>query len=75
MHTFDRIIVNPKIYHGKPCIKGTRIAVTMILDLLHEGISFQEIIRDYYPHIAVEDIQACLEYAIHSIESTAYGHG
>lgn len=61
--TFDRISSNPKIYGGKPCIKGTRITVMMILDLLEDGLSFNEIIHDYYSHITVEDIKACLEYA------------
>jgi uncharacterized protein (DUF433 family) len=59
----ERIVVNPNIYGGKPCIKGTRIAVYMILELLENGVSFEEIIRDYYPHVTKEDIRACLEYA------------
>lgn len=61
--TFERISSNPNILGGKPCIKGTRIAVTMILELLEDGLSFDDITRDYYPHISTEDIQACLEYA------------
>ena len=60
---FERISSNPEIYNGKPCIKGTRITVVMILELLQDGLSFDAIIRDYYPHITSEDIQACLEYA------------
>ncbi len=60
---FKRISSNPKIYGGKPCVKGTRITVTMVLDLLEDGLSFNEIIRDYYPHITVDDIRACLQYA------------
>ncbi|HHJ07301.1 MAG TPA: DUF433 domain-containing protein [Anaerolineae bacterium] len=60
---FNRISSNPKIYGGKPCIRGTRITVTMILDLLEDGLAFEEIIKNYYPHINVKDIQACLEYA------------
>jgi uncharacterized protein (DUF433 family) len=60
----DRISINPKIMHGKPCIKGTRIPVYMILDLLESGIKPEEIIsEDYYPDITVEDIQACISYA------------
>lgn len=58
-----RIISNPNIYGGKPCIKDTRITVSMILELLEDGLSFDDILQDYYPHITVEDIQACLEYA------------
>ncbi|MGQ9627163.1 MAG: DUF433 domain-containing protein [Anaerolineae bacterium] len=41
----------------------------MILDLIEDGLSFEEIIRDYYPHITVEDIKSCLEYAKAIIES------
>jgi uncharacterized protein (DUF433 family) len=58
----DRITVNPTIHAGKPCIKGTRITVENILELLGEGISFEEIIRDYYPDLTIEDIRACLRY-------------
>ena len=60
----DRISVNSQIHFGKPCISGTRITVQSVLELLNEGLSFEEIIRDYYPDLQVEDIQACLQYAI-----------
>ena len=60
----ERIIVDPRIHFGKPCIKGTRITVQSILELLDEGITFDEIIRNYYPDLEVEDIRACLKYAI-----------
>ncbi len=66
--TFERISSNSQIYGGKPCIKGTRITVSMILELLEDNLSFEEIIRDYYRHITREDIQACLEYAKAVIE-------
>ena len=65
----ERIVVNPNIYGGKPCIKDTRIAVYMILELLEDGLSFEEIIRDYYPHITKEGIKACLEYARAVVEN------
>ena len=65
----DRISINPRIYGGKPCVKGTRVAVIMILDLLEDGLSFDDIVQDYYPHITAEDIRACLEYAKAVIES------
>lgn len=61
--TFERITVNPKIYNGKPCIRGTRIAVTMILDLLEDGLAFDVILKDYYPQLTKDDLKACLEYA------------
>jgi uncharacterized protein (DUF433 family) len=60
----DKITVDPQIHFGKPCIAGTRIPVQSILELLNEGLSFSEIIRDYYPDLTTEDIRACLQYAI-----------
>ena len=59
-----RISVNSGVHFGKPCITGTRIPVRDILELVREGVPFQEIIRDYYPDIESEDIQACVQYAI-----------
>lgn len=66
--TTNRIAVDPKILSGKPCIKGTRIAVTMVLELLEDGLSFNDITKDYYPQLTAEDIRACLEYAKAIIE-------
>jgi uncharacterized protein (DUF433 family) len=61
--TIDRITVGPAIYGGKPCIRGTRITVTMILELIEDGLTFQQVIADYYPQLTEQDIKACLEYA------------
>ena len=60
----DRISVNPQIHFGKPCMVGTRITVQSALELLNEGLSFGEIIQDYYPDLEMDDIRACLRYAI-----------
>lgn len=60
----EKIFVNPKIHFGKPCIAGTRITVQSILELINEWVTFNEILRDYYPDITVEDIRACVRYAI-----------
>jgi uncharacterized protein (DUF433 family) len=60
----DRISVNQDVHFGKPCVAGTRIPVHDVLQLVREGISFSQIIRDYYPDLAIEDIQACVQYAI-----------
>ena len=60
----DRITVDPKIHFGKPCVAGTRITVQSVLELVEEGIPFDEIIRDYYPDLQLKDIHACLRYAI-----------
>ena len=60
----DRIAVNPSVHFGKPCVAGTRIPVQSVLELVREGLSFSEIIRDYHPDLAPEDIRACVQYAI-----------
>jgi len=64
----DRIEVNPNIHHGKPVIAGTRVPVDMILGLLGNGVTSEEIIQDYYNHIAKEDILACIRYAKSLVE-------
>ena len=60
----DRISVNSQIHFGKPCIAGTRITVQSVLELINEGLSFETIIQDYYPDLGVEDVKACVQYAI-----------
>jgi uncharacterized protein (DUF433 family) len=56
----ERIAVDPNIHFGKPCVAGTRIPVLHVLELVHAGVSFADIIQDYYPDLQVADIQACL---------------
>lgn len=58
----ERIIVDPAILAGKPVTKETRLAVEFILDLLAQGWSEPEILRNY-PGVSHADIQACLQYA------------
>ena len=67
----ERITANPQILGGKPVIRGTRIAVEFILELLASDVPEQEILEDY-PHLSHEDIQACLRYAARSCKNTAY---
>lgn len=62
MNWQTRITLNPDILVGKPTIKGTRLAVEFIIDLLAQGWSHDEILRNY-PGLTIEDIQACLSYA------------
>jgi uncharacterized protein (DUF433 family) len=57
-----RVSVNPAVCHGKPCIKGTRIMVSIILDYLRAGESQEEILRQY-PTLKPGDIDAALGYA------------
>ena len=59
-----KISVNPQIHFGKPCIEGTRITVQRVLELLNEGLSFSIIMQEYYHDVQIEDIRACLQYAI-----------
>lgn len=58
----ERIGADPDILVGKPVIKGTRIAVELVLDLLAAGYSTDQI-RQQYDHLTSQDIQACLGYA------------
>ncbi len=60
----ERIAVDPNIHFGKPCVAGTRIPVVDVLELVGEGVSFQQIRGDFYPDLEPEDIQACVRYAI-----------
>jgi len=57
----DRILIDPKICHGKPVIKGTRVLVSNILSALASGESFEDIVRDY-PNISKDDIYAALSF-------------
>jgi uncharacterized protein (DUF433 family) len=58
----ERISVDPLVCHGKACIKGTRIMVSVILDNLAAGVSPEEILKSY-PSLSTEDIQAAIAYA------------
>jgi len=60
----ERIEVNPGVHFGKPCVAGTRIPVVDVLELVGQGLPFEAIIRDYYPDLKVDDIRACVRYAI-----------
>lgn len=62
MRPSERIVVDPEILAGKPVIRGTRLAVEFILELLAAGQSEQEILANY-PGLAREDILACLAHA------------
>lgn len=58
----DRISIDPQICGGRPCIKGTRIWVSLILDFLADGVNEAEILKNY-PQLQAEDIRACIAYA------------
>jgi uncharacterized protein (DUF433 family) len=67
----ERITANPNILGGKPIIRGTRISVEFILDLLASQVSEEGILEDY-PHLTKEDIHACLRYAARSCKNEIY---
>jgi uncharacterized protein (DUF433 family) len=58
----ERISIDPAVCHGKPCIKGTRVLVSVVLDYLKAGESGEAIVRDF-PSLTNEDIHAALGYA------------
>jgi len=58
----DRITVNPKQCGGRPCVRGMRIRVVDVLDLLAAGLAPQDVIADL-PDLTIEDVQACLRFA------------
>lgn len=62
MTYLERITINPQICHGKPCIRGMRWPVEVILDLLSSGMTTEEILEDH-PELEREDILASLHYA------------
>jgi len=58
----ERILADPKVHHGDPCVRGTRIPVAMIVGSLADGMSVEEVLREY-PQLCEKDIRAALEYA------------
>lgn len=65
----ERIAVDPAVHFGKPCVEGTRIPVENILELVREGIPFTQIINDYYSDLSIDDIRACIQYAINIVNA------
>jgi uncharacterized protein (DUF433 family) len=67
----SRIILDPNIMAGKPVIKGTRLTVEFILNLLAEGASPEDILNEY-EGLILEDIQACLFFAARSLDNSTF---
>lgn len=67
----ERIALNPMVMVGKPVIKGTRLTVEYILNLLAHGATMAEIL-DQYEGLTREDVQACILFATRSLENTAF---
>lgn len=58
----ERITADPNVCHGKPCFRGTRIMVSIVLDALAAGMTVEQI-REEYPTLEAEDVRAALQYA------------
>lgn len=67
----ERIAINPRVMAGKPVIKGTRLTVEFILNLLAHGATLEEILQEY-ENLTKEDIRACLLFARKSLEDTEF---
>ena len=67
----DRIVLNPNVMVGKPVIRGTRLTVEFILNLLAHGAKDSEIL-DEYKGLTIEDIQACILFATKFLEKTDF---
>ena len=67
----ERITLNPKVMAGKPVVKGTRLTVEYIINLLAHGATFAEILEEY-EGLTQEDIQACLLFATKSLENLSF---
>ncbi len=59
---YERISIDPKVCHGRACVRGTRIPVHQIVHMLANGDTIEELLADY-PSLEREDILACLDYA------------
>lgn len=59
---FDRITANPAVLMGKPCVRGTRLSVEFIMELVASGGSIADIVKAY-PHLQLEDVEQAIRYA------------
>jgi uncharacterized protein (DUF433 family) len=57
-----RITIDPEVCHGKPCLRGHRIWVSLVLDLLASGMTQEQVLKEY-PDLEADDIRACMAYA------------
>jgi uncharacterized protein (DUF433 family) len=64
----ERITIDPDVLVGKPVVKGTRIAVELVIDLLARGYTTEQVLQQY-DQLAPEDVQACLAYAAEILQS------
>jgi uncharacterized protein (DUF433 family) len=68
----NRIVIDPKVCGGKPCVRGTRIWVSLILDLLADGMTEAELLAEY-PQLAHEDVLAAIAYGAEAARERVIG--
>jgi uncharacterized protein (DUF433 family) len=71
MNWRDRIIIDPTIHHGDPCIKGTRVPVSVIAGSLADGDTPEQVIASY-PQLTVDDIRAALKFAAEAVNNADF---
>ncbi|MBI4700185.1 MAG: DUF433 domain-containing protein [Deltaproteobacteria bacterium] len=62
----SRILVDPAVHHGDPCIRGTRVPVAVIVGSVADGDSIEEVLRDY-PSVTREDVRAAMKFAAEAV--------
>ena len=62
MNWTERITIDPEICHGKPCVRGMRWPIEVVLDMISSGMTNEQIIQDH-PELEKDDLTACLQYA------------
>lgn len=65
---YERITSNPRVLGGKPCIRGTRISVEFILELVASGATRDQIVQSY-PHLTLKDVEEALRYAAQALKN------
>ena len=67
----ERIVIDPNIHHGVPCIKGTRVPVSVVVGSLADGDSINDLLAAY-PHLTEEDVHAALKFAAEAVSNTDF---
>lgn len=62
----ERVVIDPEIHHGDPCIRGTRVPVSIIVGSIADGMSAEDV-RSAYPQLTIEDVRAPLAYAAEAL--------
>ncbi len=71
MNWRDRIVIDPEIHHGDPCIKGTRVPVSVIAGSLADGDTPEQILAAY-PQLTAEDVRAALKFAAEAVSNADF---